>query len=163
LVDLDNKFAYFSHRRADEEVNERFLKKAAGPYSSWARYKGPEGIALRNGYVRRADTRDALLPGDKIDKIDPYLERYPVCQAIDWVVEQFRYKKNEELELLATVDFAAVDLKKAQAAVSLDSVKQVIAGNREWKPKLKRAVFSDENIVAALDELRDLFPATYTA
>jgi hypothetical protein len=158
-----NKFAYFSHRRADEEVTNYFRKKAAGPYSRWARYQGPEAIALKNRYVRRAGKRDALLPGDKIDCIDPYLSRYPVCRAIDWVVETFRYMKNEQLELLATVDFAAVELKRGKTDITWQAVKAIIGENREWAPKLNRAIFSDSNILQALSELRELFPATYSA
>lgn len=158
-----NKFAYFSHRRAEEEVNKLFLKKAAGPYSPWARYQGPETIALKNGYVRRAGPREGLLPGDKIESIDPYLSRYPVCRAIAWVVDTFHYVKSDELELLATVDFAALDLKKAHIEVTSTAIKKVIHRNKEWKAKLRRAVFSDENIQRALDQLRELFPATYLA
>jgi len=156
-----NKFAYFSHRRAEEEVHEHFLKKPAGPYSPWARYKGPEAIALRNGYVKRASGRDALLPGDKMDSIAPYLSRYPVCRAVEWVVETFRYRKNEELELLATVDFAVLDLKQCSAQITVSAVKNVIGSNTEWKPKLSRAAFADDRIEAALAELRSLFPLSY--
>lgn len=156
-----NKFAYFSHRRAEAEVGEHFVKKAAGPYSPWARYQGPEGIALKNGYVKRVGFRGGLLPGDKIENIEPYLSRYAVCRAIQWVVDQFRYSTNDELELLATVDFAVLDVKKANAAIALDAVRQIIEASKEWKPKLKRSLFSDENIERALSELRVLFPSTY--
>jgi type I restriction enzyme S subunit len=82
---------------------------------------------------------------------------------VTWVVNQFRWRRNEELELLTTVDFAALDLNRAGKSVTLDAIKQVIAANPEWKPKLKRNVFSDSNIASALEELRTLFPVAYTA
>ena len=102
-----------------------------------------------------------FVAGDNVAKIDQYLSRYPVCQAVDWVIDQFRYRKNEQLELLATVDFAALDLIRGGLAVTMEAVKNVIATNREWAPKLNRLIFSDENITRALAELQQLFPKTY--
>lgn len=159
------KFAYFSHRKAEDDVCTKFLKKAAGPYSPAARYKGPEGIALRHGYIKWADPskRTAFIVGDQIAKIDQYLSRYRVCLAVGWVVSHFRYTKNEDLELLSTVDFAAVELKKSGAAIDLEAVKKIIATDKEWAPKLNRAIFSNEKLHFALDKLQSLFPATYGA
>ncbi len=158
-----NKFAYFSHRKAEEDVSQHYMKKAAGPYSPWARYQGPESIALKSGYVKRgkAGSREGLLPGEKIENIDQYLPRYPVCAAIDWVVSTFRYTKKDELELLATVDFAALDLKSAGIPITTEAVTCVIAANKEWTAKLDREVFSGSNIEQALHRLRALFPSTY--
>ncbi len=158
-----NKLVYFAHRKADEDVAEHFLKKAAGPYSQWATYKGPEGIAQRNGYVRKAKVgkRVGFLVGDNISKIDEYVTRYPVCAAVDWVVRHFRRTRNEDLELFATVDFAALDLVKQATPITMENVKRIIATNREWQAKLQREIFSDANITRALAELRTLFPATY--
>lgn len=157
------KLVYLSHRKAEDDVQLRFLKKAAGPYSPWARYKGPEKIALKNGYVKRAKVGkfEGLVVGDKIAQIDVYLPRYPVCRAVSWAIESFRFRKNDELELLTTVDFAALDLKKANNPITLDAIRRIIATNREWSAKLKREVFSDINIARILDELQHIFPATY--
>jgi len=158
-----NKLVYFAHRKAEEDVSDHFLKKAAGPYSPWATYKGPETIDQRNGYVRKTIVGSLVgfVVGENIDKIDRYLSRYPVCAAVDWVVSQFKYKKKEELELLATVDFAALDLANQRLPISVADVKRIIATNKEWKAKLQREIFSDPNIARALAELRALFPATY--
>lgn len=158
-----NKLVYFAHRKADEDVRERFLKKAAGPYSPWAKYQGPERIAQRNGYVKSTKVGNfvGFVVGDKIDKIDQYVSRYPVCAAVGWVVSNFLYKKKEELELFATVDFAALDLIEQGTAITMENVKRIIATNKEWTAKLKREIFSDANIERALSELRALFPTTY--
>lgn len=158
-----NKFAYLAHRRAEEDVAQQYLKKAAGPYSPWAKYQGPEGIAQRNGYVKTMKLGDfeGMVVGDRISDIDRYLPTYPITPALNWVINNFRYRKNDDLELLATVDFAALDLLQQGKAIALNTVKQLIATNKEWAPKLNRDVFSDENILQALVELRELFPATY--
>lgn len=158
-----NKLVYFAHRRADDDVTGRFSKLAAGPYSPWATYKGPEGIAQRNGYVRKGKVgnRTGFLVGDKIGDIDQYVSRYPACAAVAWVVSNFRFKKNEELELFATVDFAALELIQQHKTVTTESVKQIINTTKEWTAKLQREIFSDSKITEALTELRNLFPSTY--
>jgi len=155
--------AYLSHRKAEEDVTQHYLKKAAGPYSPWAKYQGPERIAVKNGYVRyvKAGNRQGLLPGQNIANIDKYVAKYPVCSAINWVVDHFRYRKNDELELLATVDFAVIDLFKANIPISATAVRDIIATNPEWAPKLNRTIFSDENIARSLGELKTIFPKTY--
>jgi type I restriction enzyme, S subunit len=158
-----NKLAYLAHRKSEDDIAKRYLKKAAGPYSPWAKYGGPEKIAVRNGYVVKASSGkfEGLVAGEQIDKIDLYLPKYPVCAALDWVISEFRYRKNDELELLATVDFAALDLLKAGQAATCEAVRDLIANNQEWAPKLKREIFSDEGISGALEQLQRHFPATY--
>jgi len=86
-----NKMVYFAHRKADENVGEYFRKQPAGPYSSRSTYQGPEKIAQQNGYIKKAKSGNffGFIARDNIDKIDRYVSRYPVCAAVDWVVEQF--------------------------------------------------------------------------
>ncbi len=158
-----NKVAYFVHRKAEHDVRQTYLKKAAGPYSPWAKYQGPERIAVSNGYVKRAKVGNfvGLLPGDKIDKIDGYLSRYDFAATIPWAVGQFRYRKNDDLELLATVDFAAIDLRDRGVSVDAGNVRDLIESEPEWVPKLERAIFSDYKIATALRELESLFPSDY--
>lgn len=154
-----NKMIYLAHRTVEDNVAELFLKQPAGPYSSRATYQGPERIAQQQGYVKKAGT--GFVIGDNINKIDQYISRYPVCAALDWVVAQFRYRKNEDLELLATVDFAALELIQSGKAITMEGVKNVIATSKKWAAKLNREIFSDEKISETLSELRQLFPKTY--
>lgn len=65
------------------------------------------------------------------------------------------------MELLATVDFAALELLQQRKAITMENVRNLIATTKEWTAKLKREIFSDENISQPLSELRDLFPKTY--
>lgn len=160
-----NKFSYLAHRKVEDDVQRHYLKQAAGPYSPWAKYQGPEGIAIRSGYIVfvKVWQYEGFLPGPKIGEIDQYLSHYPSCGALDWVAENFRYKKKDELELLTTVDFAVMDLQQSNQPVSAGNVRQVIAANPKWAPKLDRSVFSDENISKALGELGNWFPVLYGA
>lgn len=158
-----NKLAYLAHRKAEDDVTKRYLKKAAGPYSPWAKYAGPEAIAKRNGYIKEAtiDGFRGFVPAQNIEQIDKYLPNYPINAAIEWAHRNL-LKKTEELELLATVDFAAVDLNEKGTAITVQNIKQVIQENPEWAPKLERAVFSDSNIQRALNELHKLYPGFYS-
>jgi type I restriction enzyme, S subunit len=158
-----NKFGYMVHRKAEHDVKQKFLKKAAGPYSPWAKYQGPENIAVRNGYVGRAKTEKfaGLVAGPKITEIDRYLPNYGFADALTWAVATFRFEKNDELELLTTVDFAVLDLLERGQAADWQSVKDVIRANKEWAPKLDRTIFSDTNIVRAMKRLQSWFPSTY--
>ena len=160
-----NKLAYLAHRKTDDDVTEHYLKKAAGPYSPWAQYRGPERIAREKRYVKHIKTTkyEGLVTGKNVKEINRYISRYPVCTAVDWVLgAKFQFRTNDDLELLTTVDFAALDFLRDGKGISLEAIKRVIATNKQWVPKLKRAIFSDENITRALDELRKLFPATYS-
>jgi hypothetical protein len=39
----------------------------------------------------------------------------------------------------------------------VEAVRQLIHGHPEWKPKLERAIFSDDGIAAAIAECQALF------
>jgi hypothetical protein len=45
------------------------------------------------------------------------------------------------LELLATVDFAALEILKSKKAVTMANVKHVIATSKKWTAKLNRELF----------------------
>jgi type I restriction enzyme S subunit len=152
------KLMYLFHRHADHEATG-FLKKAAGPYDPKVRYAGPEKIALKNRYVRshHNGTYEGFIPGDNIAQAEGYFEKWYDSPALEWV-EQFRHKRTEELELLATIDMACVDLRREGKAVSLSTVKRVLQDNAEWKAKLDRPLFSDDKINAAIESCQQLFP-----
>jgi type I restriction enzyme S subunit len=154
-----NKFAYMVHRKAEHDVQQKYLKKAAGPYSPWARYQGPEKIAVKNGYIApcKVGKLAGLIAGPNIGDIDKYLPRYGFADALSWVEATLHYETNDELELLSTVDFAALDLLNHSRAIDGPAVKQVIAAHPDWAPKLDRAIFSDANIARALGRLKGWF------
>ena len=151
------KFSYFVKRKAGEEVMEDFLKKAAGPYNPKARYKS-ESIALKKEYVRecKSERRLGFVAGPNIAEAEKYLaERWR--DALAWTAENFRYKKDEELETLATVDFAMLSLSGGGEALSPKSVSAYMRADKEWQKKLKRPNFSPARIKAAMAELQRLF------
>lgn len=153
------KFSYLLYRRM-RRAPSGFMKKAAGPYSPRTRYGGAEKIALNNGYVLEHATGKAegFVAGPNAAQAESYFEKWYGLDILMWL-EQFRYKTNDELELLTTVDMATVELDREGKALTVSAVKQVIRDSSEWKAKLDRAVFADDRIAATIESCRQLFAA----
>jgi restriction endonuclease S subunit len=151
------KLMYLLHRHVEGRA-DGYLKKAAGPYDPNTKYKGPEAIALKNGYVRAVhnDKYEGFVAGDKIEQAQRYFEQWYGTVALEWL-EQFHYRKTDDLELLATVDMAIMDLAAAGQTEDVVSVKRVVAAHPEWEAKLSRELFSDDNIASAIAECHALF------
>ena len=152
------KLSYLLHRHVEHEA-AGFMKKAAGPYNPRTRYGGAEKIALQNRYVRVLSTgkSEGFVADENIAQAEGYFEKWYGAEALTWL-EQFRYQKNDALELLTTVDMACEDLSRAGKAATLSAVKQIIHDSPEWKAKLNRAVFSDDNIATTIQSCGQLFP-----
>ncbi len=151
------KLSYLLHRHAEGKA-QGYLKKAAGPYNPRTRYAGPEKIAQQRKYIRRHSRAQftGFIAAEKISEAQAYFEKWYGTEAIRWL-EQFRHKTNDDLEVLTTVDMAALDLRRAGKPVSLESVKQVIRNHPEWEAKLNRSCFSDDYIKIATVESGRLF------
>ena len=147
------KLAYLLHRHAQEST-QGFLKKAAGPYNPTIRYKD-ESIALKANYVVERG-KGKFVKGEKNSEAVEYFVQWYGTEAIEWL-EQFQYRKNDDLEVLTTVAESIVDLKRNNLAITLEAVKQVIRENPEWRPKLDKDCFSDFKIQSAIKESQKLF------
>jgi type I restriction enzyme S subunit len=151
------KLTYLMHRHV-EHIAEGYLKKAAGPYNPDVKYRGPEGIAQKNGYIRQHKSGNffGFVAADNIAEAQNYFMEWYGQEVLDWL-EQFRTKTNDELELLTTVDMSVVELEKSGFAANLEGVKTVITAHPEWEAKLERQIFSDFNIRRAICSVRELF------
>lgn len=151
------KFSYLLNRHSKRKV-EGYLKKAAGPYNPKTRYGGPEKIALSKRYISSHSVGKyfGYIASDNIIEAVTYFTKWYGVEALKWL-EQFRYKTNDQLELLTTVDMAMQDLLKSNRSISVANVKTVIQDNEEWRPKLERPIFSDDNISLAIKESQNLF------
>ena len=154
------KLAYLLHRHAERQAHG-YLKKAAGPYNPRTKYGGPERIAVENGYIREHSSGPyhGFVAANSIAQAEGYFEKWYGSDSIKWL-EQFRHKRNDDLELLATADMAAEELRAACKSVDVDGVKDVIRGHSEWQAKLDRPIFSDANIAGAIDNCQTLFGLT---
>ena len=147
-------------RRFQNAAPSGFLKKAAGPYKPSARYSGGEKIAQKSGYVTLtgADKGTLFAVGKNIEKAIEYAKKWDYLPAIDWLVQNFKYTKVDELEVLATVDMAICDLTAAGQEISVKTIKSLIKNNAEWSPKLEKTYFSDTNIATAINKSQAFFP-----
>lgn len=146
-------------RRHQDESTAAFKKKAAGPYADEVRYKGGEPIAQSARYITTTNVKGkgtTFARGGYISQALGYIESWGKQGDIKWVTDKLKYKKVDDLELLATVDMAICDLEEVGTAVSVASIKHLIATNEEWKAKLKKQTFSDTNIARAIRELQTL-------
>ena len=151
------KLSYLLHRHVEGRA-EGYLKKAAGPYNPRTRYSGPEKIALEKGYVQKCTSGkyQGFIAGDNAEESERYFDRWYGSEALQWL-EQFRYKKNNDLELLTTVDMAIEELRAEGEAVSIESVREVIHRDPEWTKKLARSTFSSANLERAIVDCEQLF------
>lgn len=150
------KFSYLLHRHVEGKA-EGYQKKAAGPYNPDTKYKGPEKIAQDNRYIKPHTSGEfsGFVADESIEQARGYFDKWYGLEALQWL-EQLRYESNEQLELLTTVDMAVCELAKNKQSVSVAGVKDVIRSHPEWKAKLNRPIFSDENIAAAINKSQEL-------
>ncbi len=151
------KFAYLLHRHA-EHVAEGYLKKAAGPYNPRTRYGGAEKIAKEKLYVRTHNNGkyQGFVADKNISEANDYFQRWYGADELAWL-EQFRYTKHDELELLTTVDMALECLRQDGKSKDFAAVKQLIHDEPEWLAKLDRSIFADDKIKSAIANANQLF------
>jgi len=157
------KFSYLLHRHM-EGIAKGYIKKAAGPYKPELKYRTALPIGLKNQYVVAHEATYQgksfvnLTVGDNIVEAKNYFAQWHGDEPLKWL-EQFRYIKNrrEELELLTTVDMAMIELRNTHKPITILAIKEIIKNSEEWKAKLKRELFSDDNIKRAVKWSNELF------
>lgn len=100
------KLSYLFHRYADNKIQD-YLRKAAGPYNPKTKYAGPEKIALNSKYIQNwkgEKGTTGFVAAEKIADAWKYFPNYWAIEDLDWLTTTFKFKSNDELELLATVD-----------------------------------------------------------
>jgi type I restriction enzyme S subunit len=152
------KLSYCLYRKV-EGAAQGYLKKAAGPYNPTTKYGGAEKIALSKNYIQESQTSQGqgFVASSNIAEAEKYFMDWYGAEPLKWLSSNLKFKKNDELELIATVDAAMVDLSASNQPINVQSVKQVLANNAEWLPKLSRPIFSDQNIENAIGECQKLF------
>ena len=153
------KYAYLLHRQSEREARG-FNKHAAGPYNPANRYKGAEGIALKNKYITKVQNptsqNDAFVVNENIEGALNYFQEWYGTEIQQWI-EQFKFYKNEYLEVLTTIDKAICELIRKKIIIDVPNIKSYIASIPQWKNKLEKPYFSDIEIQRAIDESNKLF------
>lgn len=146
-------------RRHQEADTSAFKKKAAGPYADEVRYKGGEPIAKHRKYVsvKKSQQGSLFSKGENISEALKYISDWGLNDNFEWLLAQFKYIKTDKLELLATIDMAMCDLADAGKVVTVDNIKSLIQSHSEWKAKLTKNYFRDNDIAWAIQKCRNLF------
>lgn len=152
------KLLYLLHRHQGVSVSD-FKKKAAGPYADTVRYKGGEPIAKKNKYIVSESGKQGTRysKGTNMGQALDYVERWGMQADLQWLKENFLHTSRNDLELFATVDMAMCDLDEVGISVSVESIKNLISSNKEWKAKLSKTYFSDWDIARAIKKCTELF------
>src|SRR3546814_18350317 len=69
-----------------------------------------------------------------------------------WVAEHFRFKRNEEWETLATVDYAMEHLQSLGIEADAGQVLQYIRADDEWRAKIEKLRLTEMSEGSALLE-----------
>lgn len=151
------KLHYFVDRFAGVNPIQKYAVKELGPYNTSSRYKGGERVAINQKYIKEV-SGSKLSTGPNIQKALSYT--YQELRTIPTILKTLRYKKDEELEILSTVDYAIVDItSKDNKKVSAKDVLNYISNNPIWQQKINRLRLSEEKILAAMQTLKELAKA----
>ncbi|TPW26564.1 hypothetical protein FJU08_22075 [Martelella alba] len=156
------KAVYFARRQMGEHVGEMaYLKKAAGPYNPSMKYSGGIAIAKQKNWLREARGRFGFghVPGADVGDASEWVDTYGYETPARWVAEHFRYKKNEEWETLATIDYAVEHLNTLGIEPDAAQILQYIASDPEWRPKIEKLGLTEMLVDAAMLEAKALFSA----
>src|SRR3546814_4502071 len=124
-----------------EHVGEMaYLRRAAGPYNPAMKYSGGIAIAKQKNWLREARGRFGFghVPGPAAEEIEDWFAKYGFGDPARWVAEHFRFKRNEEWETLATVDYAMEHLQSLGIEADAGQVLQYIRADDEWRAKIEK-------------------------
>lgn len=152
------KFPYLFYRYMEGQT-KGYRKFAAGPYNPALKYKTARPIALKKKYIQdHIGKYRGFISGINVQEALNYFQQWYGNKPLAWF-EQFRYipKRKDELELLTTTDMSMVEIRGEGRNITVQSVKELMKKNPEWKDKLNRPIFSDNNIERAIKWSYDLF------
>lgn len=154
------KGVYFARRYMGEQaLDQEYLRKAAGPYNPSMRYSGGISIAAKKKWITsKAGTfGKGQVPGQSASEMDEWIETYQLAKPAAWVLDKFKFRKNDQWELLATVDYVMLALGAAGQEPTSHQVLEYIENDPEWEPKVAKLNLTEARIQNAVVELQTLF------
>ena len=151
------KLFYLAQQKADIELTQTFMKRAAGPlddeiHKFLSLAQKSKWLVLLRG---EGDLKP-VKPGRNVSKAIEQAEKLlgPAKAKVDEMLDQMKGWGYRALERWATVLDASFELTAAGQPATVEGVKDVIQKHPEWVPKLNRDEFSDTHIETALKGLR---------
>lgn len=152
------KLFYLVQRRAEISLTQQFVRRAAGPLDDTIHKF--LNLAKKQHWLNLLPKTETKLmpvvPGDTPQPaIDHVRQRWAsVLPLIDQVLDGMKGWTWRTLERWATVENAAQQLVAEGKPTTLAAIKDVIASDPAWRPKLDRPEFSDLEIQRTLKGLR---------
>ena len=151
------KLFYLVQQKAEIELTETFMKRAAGPlddeiHKFLSLAQKSKWLVLLRG---EGDLKP-VKPGTNVSKAIEQAEKLlgPAKAKVDEMLDQMKGWGYRALERWATVLDASFELKAAGHPATVETIKDIIQKHPEWVPKLNRDEFSDTHIETALKGLR---------
>jgi hypothetical protein len=148
------KVTYLLEHSLGLELFNEHARKPFGPYDHKARYRDAEPIAEKKGWIR-IDGKHLVL-GEHASGISHYATRYVRSPELaKRLLGVLGVLPDPDLETLATVHWAA----RAQAShtpATPSNIRTYLEGSPEWRGKLGRSNFSDDQIARVLSHLSRL-------
>jgi type I restriction enzyme S subunit len=133
-----------------------FKKWDYGPFSSELAYNVVPKAENEKSYIATDNDKNICI-GKNINEAIENAKNGGYYKGAERLAKEIRYKKDTELEVLATVVESIRDMEILQKTISLQTVKEYIGGIPIWAPKLDSEHFSDYEITKAIREYYDFF------
>lgn len=151
------KLFYLVQQKAEIELTETFMKRAAGPLDD--EIHKFLSLAQKSKWLvlcRGEGDLKPVRPGANVSKAVEQAQKLlgPAKAKVDEMLDQMKGWGYRALERWATVLDASFELKAAGHPATVETIKDVIQKHPEWVPKLNRDEFSDTHIETALKGLR---------
>jgi type I restriction enzyme S subunit len=151
------KLFYLVQQKAEIELTETFMKRAAGPLDD--EIHKFLSLAQKSKWLvlcRGEGDLKPVKPGANVSKAVEQAQKLlgPAKAKVDEMLDQMKGWGYRALERWATVLDASFELTAAGQPATVEGVKDIIQRHPDWVPKLSRDEFSDTNIEATLKGLR---------
>ena len=148
------KNKYFIDRYLNYDVRSKYAAMTFGPYDKSSRYRGGESVAIKSRYISLVnDTKFEV--GKNISVAEKYYSKS--LSQTESIFAFVRSKSDNELELLATIDYAIFDIvSSSQKRVTAKDVFNYIDIHPIWHAKIERLNLTEEKIEQVMSVLKEL-------
>jgi hypothetical protein len=151
------KIVYLSEHIAEMDLNHRYSKQAAGPFDNKfmhsidTQFKRNKWFVVEKVEVNNI-TRFKYSPSENRDNYKKYYDSYfsNKKNQISELIEIFRKKKTDSVEITATIFACLIELKAKQSFTKEDLLELFY----NWSPKKKR--FSEKEVISNWEWMNEI-------
>jgi uncharacterized protein YwgA len=135
------KLIYLCQNAMNMPIHANFLRQAMGPYDPKLMRSLDKQFEQRKWFKFQTNDFPKYLPLEKAGEHKHWFDIYfgRSSDKVDFIIEQFRGMKTNEVELIATIFACWADLKNAKAKVTNDDISEALYKWSKEKVKFKNA------------------------